>query len=95
MVLKTIHENARTPAVFLDTTQENAGTPAALDDMTHGDVTLANTNSVDKVVDKDPKHQYEDTVKRREEELVQIAANINECIDTSFEMVVITIANLY
>jgi hypothetical protein len=61
----------KTPSsrVVLKTLSENAGAPAALEDVTHGNVTLDNVNSVDKVV--------EDTVKGQDDKLEEAVASLN------------------
>jgi hypothetical protein len=69
--------------MVLKTIGENASTtPAAFDDMTH-------ENSVDKVVDMDPKNQHEDTVKGREDKLKEIVVILNSCLTSlpCFELV--------
>jgi hypothetical protein len=65
MALQTIDENARTSAVFVN--------------KTHGDVTWdnANSNSVDKVMDKDPVNQHEDAVKGQKDKLEETVAGLN------------------
>jgi hypothetical protein len=50
--------------LVLKTINDNAGTPAVVVDMAHGDVSFGKAaNSVDKIVDKDPKNQHEAAVK--------------------------------
>jgi hypothetical protein len=72
MVLKKVGKNTGTPPVLVDMTREktvgeNDGTLPVLVDMTHGNVTWDHVNSVDKVADKDPKNQHEDTSSKLEE----------------------------
>jgi hypothetical protein len=66
--------------MVLKTVDKNTGTQAAFVDMTHGNVTLDRTNSVDKAVDKDPKDYHEDIAKGQEDsKLEETVASLNSC----------------
>jgi predicted DNA binding protein len=67
--------------MVLNTDSENAGTQATCDGMTpRGNATLDNINSVDKVVDKDPKNQHEDTDKSQEDKPKETVVSLNSCL---------------
>jgi chromosome segregation ATPase len=76
----------------LDTINEKAGSPTVVVVKMHDYATLEKAaNSVDKIVDKDPKKQHEDTVKSKEGNLEEAIAGLNSRL-SSYEKQILKLA---